>query len=384
MNLHHFEAHLALFVLALAAIALSNVWGMKRLGHAKWSGPWPRVSILVPARNEARNIARCVESLLNQSYPDWEIWVLDDDSSDGTHDILSALAARDPRLRLLAGAPLPQGWLGKTWACHQLAQAATGELLLFVDADTSFHPDALRDAVAALQADRVDLLSALPRHELGSWAERLVVPVLSWSIYALLPLGLVQHLRLPAFSAFNGQFLLFRRQAYERIGGHAAIRRQVVDDLALGRRAIAAGLRWRLLDGSTRFRCRMYRNWSEVRDGLSKNLFAVFDYHLVPFLFVWIWLLIVFWWPLLGLILYGSGLVWPGFSAPAALATVLASLLLWGLTCLRFRFPLYLTFCYPASILLTAYVALRSLACTLKGTAQWKGRQVGPQPRHWL
>jgi len=382
--LQHFEVHLALFVLALVAIAVSNAWGMKRLGRAAWSGPWPRVAVLIPARDEERNIARCVVSLLRQDYPHLEIWVLDDHSTDDTRGIVAALQAQDGRLHLVEGKPLPPGWLGKTWACHQLAQRTSADLLLFVDADTYLHPQAVADAVAALCVHRADLLSALPRQEVGSWGERLVVPMLSWSIYTFLPLGIAQHVHWPAFSAFNGQFLLFRRQAYEQIGGHAAIRDQVVDDLALGRRLIAARLGWRLLDGSTRIRCRMYHSWREVREGLTKNLFAVFGHRLLPFVFVWVWLPIVFVWPSAGLVMWRLGWAPPGFSAPAATLTVFSSLLLWGLAYGRFRFPLYLIFLYPLSILLSAIIAFRSLAYTLGGATRWKGRPILRPSWRWF
>jgi len=221
-----------IFLSVLLLIALSNLLVLRRLHRYGRPAQFPRLSVLVPARNEEANIGPCVRSLLAQDYPDFELLVLDDESGDQTAQVLASLATSDNRLRVLSGQPLPAGWLGKQWACHQLAQAASGELLLFTDADTRYHPQALSNAVAALLAERTDMLSAVLREEVVSWGERLVVPILVWSIFSFLPLGLAYRLRLPAFTAANGQFLLFRRRAYEQIGGHAAVRQHTTEDLA--------------------------------------------------------------------------------------------------------------------------------------------------------
>jgi chlorobactene glucosyltransferase len=333
--------------------------------------------VLVPARDEEANIGPCVRSLLAQNYPDFEVLVLDDASRDGTGRILAALAEETDRLRVLVGRSLPFGWLGKHWACHQLAQAADGPLLLFTDADTRHHPNALRDAVAALLAEEADLLTALPRYEVVSWAERLVVPVLAWSIFSFLPLGLAHRLHLPVLSATVGQFMLFRRRAYEQVGGHAAVRQQVVDDLALGWRIKAHGLRWRLVDGGLHVHCRMYRTFREVYEGFSKNLLAAFGYNVPLFVFVWLWLGMVFWEPLIVLILGAVGVSISARSFVLATVAVLLSLLLWGLSHRRFRFPLYLAFLYPVSVLLVEIIAGRSVWLTLRRQATWKGRTLG-------
>jgi chlorobactene glucosyltransferase len=333
--------------------------------------------VLVPARDEERDVGPCLRSLLAQEYPAFEVWVLDDGSSDGTARVLEGLAQGDGRLGVMQGAPTPSGWLGKHWACHQLAGAADGELLLFTDADTRHHPLALREAVAALQAEGADLLSALPRQEAGSWAERLLVPILSWSILSFLPLALARRVRLPALSAAVGQFLLFRREAYEGIGGHAAVRDDAVDDLALARRAVAAGLTVRLADGHERVRCRMYEGAREVWEGLSKNLYAAFGYRALALLFVWLWLAVVFLQPVVVLACYvvGSGIT--GRSVVLALAAVGEALLLWGLHHRRFGYRLWWAALYPWTMAWMVGVALSSLALTVTGRATWKGRRMG-------
>lgn len=369
------QVGIVVFLGILLVIALSNLRALKRLGTCPPPYRFPRVSILVPARNEENNIAACIDSLMIQDYPDYEILVLDDDSHDGTWRILSELAKQGSHLRILKGEPLPAGWLGKHWACYQLSLVATGELFLFTDADTRHHSQAVRDAVAALVAEQVDLLTVLPKQEVVSWAERLLVPIIPWSIFSFVSLGLAYRLRLPALSANVGQFMLFRREAYNAIGGHEAIRQHVVDDLVLGRRAVAHGLHWRLLDGSERVRCRMYRNYQEVREGFTKNLFGAFEYNGPIFVSIWGWLLFVFVEPPLILALATAGVSLEGLiSVRLATRAVGASLVLWGITYWRFGFPLYLTFFYPASILSAAVIAMRSLLLTVTGRATWKGR----------
>lgn len=367
---------LIVFELIILLIVLSNLRRLRRLDSYPLPSRWPHVSILVPARNEEANIGPCVRSLLAQAYPDFQVAVLDDQSGDRTWQILTGLAAEDERLYLIKGHDLPPGWLGKHWACHQLAQAAGSELLLFTDADTRHHPFALRDAVAALLAEEVDLLTALPRQEVGSWAERLVVPLIPWSIIAFVPLSLAYRLRWPMLSATVGQFMLFRRRAYEAIGGYVAVRDEVVDDLALGRRIKVQGRRWRLLDGGGRIDCRMYRTFEQVYEGLSKNLFAVFEYKIVPFLFVWLWLGHVFWTPLLVVAMSVGGVEVGPLPLSLAVVAIALALLLWGLIHQRFGFPRYLTVLYPLTILLAIIIALRSMILTWTGRATWKQRNL--------
>jgi chlorobactene glucosyltransferase len=381
------QISLLYFLGVLLLIGLSNLRSWRRLGTYGLPRSHPRVSVLVPMREEAANVRPCVRSLLALDYPDYEVLALDDESSDGTVEVLMALAQQYSRLRVLHGAPLPAGWLGKHWACHQLAQAATGELLLFVDADTRHTPQALTHAVAGLQAEQADLVSVFPRQEVGSWAERLVVPIMQWSLSSFLPLGLSYRLRWPQLAAASGQFMLFRREAYELVGGHAAVRQNAVDDVALTRALTARGLRWRLLDGHPYIHCRMYRGFRQVYDGFTKNLFALFGYNVPLFLFIWLWLLTVFWEPLaiLALGVLGRPVLRPAvFAGPQNLVlarwAVVLSLLLWGFTHRRFGFPLHLTFFYPLTMLLTVVIALRSMVLTLSGRAIWKGRRlVRPQ-----
>ena len=233
-----------------------------------------RISVLVPARDEAERIGACVASLLPQDVA--EILVLDDGSTDGTAEVVRTVAAGDPRVRVMAGAPLPRGWLGKPHACAQLAAAAAGEVLVFLDADVVVAPGAVPAAVALLDASGLDLVAPHPRQLAGTAAERLVQPRLQWSVLTTLPLSVAERSSRPSLAAANGQFVVVRRDAYERAGGHAAVRGAVLDDLALLRAVKASGGRGGYVDGTELASCRMYASWPEVRDGYGKSLWAAF------------------------------------------------------------------------------------------------------------
>lgn len=374
--IYYFLFSIILFEAILWLVALSNLWFLKRLGSYPPSTQWPGVSVLVPARNEEANIGPCVESLLAQQYPNFEVLVLDDNSTDDTWQILTQLAAEHEQLKIIKGRPLPIDWLGKHWACHQLAQAAMGELLLFTDADTRHQPSTLRDSVSALQAEKADMLTALPHEEVVTWGEQLVVPLIIWSIFAIVPVALAHRLRYAVLSATIGQFMLFRRRAYHQIGGFKAVRQQVVDDIALGRLVKAHGYRWRLVDGTQQIHCRMYHNFQQVYQGLAKNLFAAFSYKIPHFLFVWFWLGFVFWGPLILIGLAAGGVSLPAYALHLSGVAIIMTLLLWGITYRRFRFPLYLTPLYPVTILLGVVIALNSMVLTLTNRATWKGRRL--------
>ncbi len=336
----------------------------------------PFVSILVPARNEERTIERCVVSLIQQEYPDFEVVVLDDDSTDGTAAILARLAATHDHLRVLSGRPLPAGWLGKHWACHQLATVARGDLLLFTDADTHHHPQMLRDAVTALQAEGADLLTGMPHEEMGTWGEILVLPIMHWAMFSLLPLGLAHRVKNPTLSMGIGQFMLFRRVAYQIIGGFEAVRADPVDDMALARRTKKLGLRWRFVDLSSRVNCRMYRGFQEVTDGMGKSVFPALGCKLwimaAFFLFfAWLYLEPVglgFSW-VLGFSPGSGSLFWVG----AALCLALAS---WLLVSWRFGHPWYRAFFYPLTVALIMGIGVRSAILFWRGKACWKDRTL--------
>ncbi len=373
------QISLIIFLGILLLIALVNLVALRRLGTYPLPARFPHVSILIPVRNEEAVIGDCVRSLLAQDYPDFEVLVLDDGSTDGTAERLAALAARDSRLQVLEGKPLPEGWLGKHWACQQLADAATGELLLFTDADTVHHPQALRAGVAALMAEQADLVSSFLRQRVPTWGERLTVPAIFWCFFSFLPIPLAHRIRAPGLSLTNGQWMLFRRAAYQAVGGHEAVRQSPIDDIALGRRVKAKGLRWRVVDAGDYVSCRMYPGFRTAVKGFTKNLFAVFDFRLAEYLFVWVWMTLVTVEPLAVSLLWPLGVGRSTFALwPAALA-VAEMLALWGIALARLRFPPYLAFLYPSNTLLLTFIAFRSMLWTMTGRTTWKGRTLPRQ-----
>lgn len=371
-------------LLLLVGVAAHNLFHFPRLHRVnrEWSvesGEWrsPGVSILIPARNEAARIGPTVAALLAQTYPAFEVLVLDDDSTDGTAEVARRAARGDPRFCLRQGAPLPPGWVGKNWACHQLAQRANYDLLLFTDADVCWQPDALAAAVAQLQDSRADLLTVWPTQTTVTWSERLVVPLMALAVLAYLPVWLAHDSPHPAAAAANGQALLFRRTAYRKCGGHDGVRSEVIEDVRLAQRVKAAGLRLRMADGNGLVITRMYRCWQEVRDGYAKNILAghwnspallAFStlFHLLIFVGPWLWLAagalghLQAGWPLWPLALIGLGLGIRGLTA-------------W-MTGQRLLDALWL----PVSVLLMSWIAGQALWWRLLyGGPVWKGRRLG-------
>ena len=260
----------------LAAHAAANTRLLRSPGRPV-QGCARRVSVLVPARDEAARIAPSIRSLLaSRGVDDLEVLVLDDGSSDGTAAVAAAAAEGDPRMRVLAGAPLPTGWLGKPHACAQLAAAATGEVLVFVDADVRLAPDGLAATVGLLDTHDLDLVSPYPRQEATGLLPRLVQPLLQWSWLTFVPLRLAERGVQPTLAVANGQLLACRAAMYQRVGGHAAVRAAVLDDVELARAFVRAGGRAVVADGTEVATCRMYDDGAALVEGYTKSLWAAF------------------------------------------------------------------------------------------------------------
>ena len=375
--------HLIFFQTVLLLIALSNAYILWRGSQQQRLRGFPQVSILVPARNEEGNIARCISSLLTQDYPSFEVIVLDDESTDGTQTILERMSLTEERLRILHGQPLPPGWLGKNWACAQLAAQAVGDLFLFTDADTYHKPQALRAYVTTLEGERADLLTGFPLQIMHTWGERFIVLFFGWAFYCFVPLWLAYRLKLPVLSIDVGQILLFRRPVYEAIGGHKAVRASIVEDLDLTRRIKACGYRWRVLDATRLISCHMYGSGQEAYNGLCKNLFAAFGFHLLPYLFVWLWLAVVFLEPPILLGLFALDLA-PHAQVLFILLCMGLSLSLWLVPYQRLGLPWYLAAVYPMTMLVIELVAIRSLWLSVSGRLVWKGRALIRPHWRWL
>jgi hypothetical protein len=248
-----------------AALLLANI---ARYRRAPAGVPRP-VSILIPARNEEKNIQPCLESILDGASSELEVIVLNDHSTDRTAEIVRSFD--DPRVRLIESAPLPDGWCGKQFACHQLAQAATHPHLIFLDADVRLERGATPRIVAALERSGADLISGVPRQITSTALEKLLIPLIHFILLGFLPFGLMRRLRHPAFAAGCGQLIAVRAESYRRAGGHQSIRASGHDGIELPRAFRRAGLKTDLFDATDVARCRMYSSNAEVWTGLAKN-----------------------------------------------------------------------------------------------------------------
>jgi glycosyltransferase involved in cell wall biosynthesis len=261
------SAMVAAFHVAKTAGLLFNATAFPVLTRA--TAPGPETSLLVPARDEGHRLRRTLLGLLKQ--PAHEILVLDDESGDGTADVVRELSKVDGRLRLLAGEPRPPGWIGKNWACHQLALEATGDLLVFCDADVALRPGALPAIWAQIARQGAQVFSVFPRQAAGTLGERMFVPLIDENLLAFLPYPLLS-LPIPAAAAANGQVLAFTREAYQAVGGHAAVAGEIVEDLALARLSRRIGLKLGLALGGDLISARMYDGyWASVR-GFGKSI----------------------------------------------------------------------------------------------------------------
>lgn len=347
--------------------------------------PPSTLSILVPARNEEDGIKACVRSLIEQSYGPLEVLVLDDNSSDATGAIVQCMIDELPltqegRLRLLRGGALPPGWIGKNFACYQLAQQAQGDYLLFTDADTVHTPGTARAVIDCMHAFGVKLLTAQPEHVVGSMGERLVVPLLNFTILTLLPVALIARRPEPSLATGNGQLLCFHRSVYQAIDGHEAVKGRVLEDVLLARAVKAAGYRMIFVDALELVRCRMYRSFADVWAGFSKNLFAFYSYSLPFALIALVFNLLLFVVP--PIILLTSLLVHiQSIAVVLAASAYLLAVLMRVLLTLRFSrshrgLMLLLCLLHPVSIVLECLILLNSMRWHYGRTGVvWKGRQ---------
>jgi chlorobactene glucosyltransferase len=334
----------------------------------------PLVSVIVPARNEEKNIGACVSSLMKQDYPCFEIIVIDDNSEDRTSEVALSLASTDPRVKLLRGEPLPEGWAGKPHACFQAARQAAGEWLLFTDADTIHAPDMLSRTVALAASENIALLSGFPRQLTASVSEKMVIPMTYFVMLAWAPLWWLHASKKPVASIAIGQFLLFPRGVYWAMGGHEVVKNRVVEDLWLGAEVAKRGGRHLAVDLSEVVSCRMYAGLGAIWEGLTRALYGVtaispwalagllaagYAVYLAPFL--WLFRLAFF-----------AGVpVW----APVVLIQVLLILAMRRAVDARFRESALSTLLFPFGIALLIAIVINGMARQLSGSGvSWKKR----------
>ncbi|MBM1107028.1 glycosyltransferase family 2 protein [Aurantibacter crassamenti] len=236
----------------------------------------PSISILIPARNEEENIGTLLEQLSTLNYGVLEIIVCNDHSEDNTVSIVKQWATRNPSIKLIHGQQLPKGWLGKNYACHQLSQVATGDILLYLDADVSVKSDLLERSISHFQKHELHLLSIFPKQVMLSFGEKISVPLMNWILLSLLPLSLIRKSKMEAFSAANGQFMMFNSVTYKAIWPHEKCKSHQVEDIAIMRWFKKNNLAVDTRLGDNDISCRMYVALDDAIEGFTKNIFQFF------------------------------------------------------------------------------------------------------------
>jgi len=244
------------------------------------------VSVLIPMRNEEENVTECINSIISQiGLKDYEVLTLNDHSEDETASLLSKF----PNIKNLIGKPLPVGWLGKSWACQQLSDASTGEYLVFIDADVRLSKNAIASAISKM--DKWDFISPYPMQIANGFVQRLFQPLLQWSWLASVPLVISQKLGVKSMAVANGQFLIIKKSAYIKAGGHESIKSEVLDDIMLARQLLTFGFSGGVAEGSQVANCQMYKTAGALVNGYRKSLWNAFGSILGTFVSIIILLL---------------------------------------------------------------------------------------------
>ena len=364
-----------------AALTLANLRAFDRAPRLPHREPAPPVSVLVPARNEAGVIERLARDVLASRGIDLELVILDDDSTDGTGEIVERLAAVDARVRLVHGRPLPAGWCGKQHACWQLAKAAKHDTWVFLDVDVVPQPDAIARSLAFLDASGAALVSGFPRQTTGSFLEWLLLPLIHFVLLGFLPLGRSRSDNSPGLAAGCGQWFITTRAAYERAGGHAAIRASLHDGIKLPRAYRRAGLTTDIFDASDIASCRMYTRSLDVWRGLAKNATEGIGAPatIVPFT------LLLAAGQILPFVLAATGLAtnwraWPAWTIAATVGACCLALFPRLAEALRFRQSITSALAQPLAIAVFLAIQWYALARKFLGLkTSWRGRPLAMQ-----
>ena len=290
--------YLALFILAFlilrTLVSLVNALSPLHLPNDKPLS-YPKVSVLIPARNEDATIGKLLECLEQQDYPDFEVIVCNDHSSDNTEEILNWYSGENHQFRWFLGENLRDNWLGKNFACHQLAQKADGSIFVFIDADVELEKNTISKTVSYFQKNNLTLLSVFPQQKMETLSERITVPIMNWILQSLLPMILVQKTKFSSLSAANGQFMMFDAENYRQNEWHSKVRNQNVEDIRIARMIKSAGYKMAVLLGKNDIYCRMYQRFKDAVSGFSRNIHEYFGGSRLVMIF---YLLVVFAGPL--------------------------------------------------------------------------------------
>src|SRR4030042_2478897 len=334
----------------------------------------PLISVLIPARNEEENIKRCLVSLTKQDYKNIEILVLDDGSLDNTAGVVKKLSEKDHRIKLYSGDLLKKGWLGKSYACWQLSKHAKGDYLIFTDADTLHFPNSISGAVACLLRYNLDALSVFPKEIMVTFHERMMIPFGHYIILSLMPLYLIRKVKSALFCTAIGQFMLFKKEVYEKIGGHKSIKGKILEDMKISKRVKNFGYKFMIFDGRNNVYCRMYKNFREIVKGYSRVLFAVFDYkvHMISIAIVLVFVIFLSPFFLLPMVIL---LDWPLLLIELLILQITIIFITRIVLSIRFKCKAVDVILHPVAIVYLIMIAINSvLSVKIRSGIYWKGR----------
>jgi chlorobactene glucosyltransferase len=327
------------------------------------------VSVLIPARNEEKNIQDLLLSTINQTYENIEIIVADDQSTDNTKELVYEIMRLYPEknIRLYENDYLPKGWNGKCWACHNLSLEAHGDFLLFIDADVKLNKYAIESAVYELEKRKIDILTVFPTQITNTLSEKIFVGAfMDWTLISLLPIKLSNNMFNKDLVAVNGQFLLFSKNAYDSIGGHISVKGSVVEDYSFGVIAKENKLKLHTFLGDKLIYCRMYKNFNECVKGFTKNYYIlsrtrnVFAFIILNLLFVFAFLLPF----ILSFVFYPFAIV---------VLTIVAQRIFEAKT--RNKSSILNILLHPFQMIVFLLVAPKSYFSFTKKQIEWSGRQ---------
>jgi len=334
----------------------------------------PLISVLIPARDEEKNIGRCLNSLLRQDYSNIEILVLDDNSTDRTASIIERFARKDKRVKLYHGKPLEKGWLGKSYACQQLSEYAGGDYLLFVDADTLHFPSSVSSSVACLLRFDIDALSVFAKQITVTIHERMAVPFANFMILGFLPLSLVRKARSALFCTAIGQYMLFKKDVYRAIGGHESVKGEILEDVLISKQVKRCGYRFMIFDGRNNVYCRMYHNLREVVLGYTKVLFSSFDYNIFMISLAFVGVTAIFLMPFV-MIPLAVLFSWPMVITNVIILQVIFIMATKIMLAVRYRMKAVDVLLHPLSVIYILAIAVNSVfQYRFNIGVHWKGR----------
>jgi len=349
----------------LCAMAFLNQMTAFRMESAKPLKKQAKVSVLIPLRNESARLERLLSNLSAILAPNVEILLLNDESTDDTWEVLQRTSKQG--FRILQGKPIPTGWVGKPWACSQLAEAAQGEILLFCDADVSMSGQAVERTISLMEEHQADALTALPHQELPTVFEKAIVPfVMHLPVLGLLPLRWICQLRSASLLVANGQWFAFKREAYFKTGGHASVANSLLEDMYLGRKLVKQGLKLLPVLATKDLKVRMYDSWHSLTEGFTKNLFLLAGGTALSGLALFS----------VSLWIYLGPIVLAITERPSAGLSLFLLLVFRSLCAFSFRVPLGSIWLHPLGAVGFLWLLGRSCLAHFRNQVSWRGRFV--------